>query len=83
MLARTVTHALVGLDARRVEVEVDVRDGLPGLTIVGLADRACGEARERLSSAPQAAPAARTETNARTSLASNVLMTPSPCYFPV
>ena len=55
MLARTVTHALVGLDARRVEVEVDVRDGLPGLTIVGLADRACGEARERLSSGVRAA----------------------------
>jgi len=55
VLARTVTHALVGLDARRVEVEVDVRDGLPGLTIVGLADRACGEARERLSSGVRSA----------------------------
>ena len=55
MLARTVTHALVGLDPRRVEVEVDVRDGIPGLTIVGLADRACQEARERLRSGVRAA----------------------------
>jgi len=55
VLARTVTHALVGLDARRVEVEVDVRTGLPGLAIVGLADRACQEARERLRSGVRAA----------------------------
>jgi magnesium chelatase family protein len=55
VLARTVTHALVGLEPRRVEVEVHVRDGLPGLTIVGLADRACQEARERLRSGVRAA----------------------------
>ena len=55
MLARTITHALVGLEARRVEVEVDVRRGLPGLTIVGLADRACQEARERLRSGVRSA----------------------------
>ena len=48
MLARTVTHALVGLEARRVEVEANVHGGLPGFTIVGLADRACQEAKERL-----------------------------------
>jgi magnesium chelatase family protein len=50
MLARTVTHALVGLDSRRVEVEANVQTGLPGLTIVGLADRACQEAKERVRS---------------------------------
>ena len=50
MLARTVTHALVGLEARRVEVEANVHSGLPGLTIVGLADRACQEAKERVKS---------------------------------
>jgi magnesium chelatase family protein len=55
VLARTVTHALVGLEARRVEVEVDVRTGLPALAIVGLADRACQEARERLRSGVRAA----------------------------
>jgi magnesium chelatase family protein len=50
MLARTVTHALVGLEARRVEVEANVHGGLPGFTIVGLADRACQEAKERVKS---------------------------------
>lgn len=50
MLARTVTHALVGLDARRVEVEAHVELGVPGFTIVGLADRACQEAKHRVRS---------------------------------
>src|SRR3989442_9641441 len=50
MLARAVTHALVGLEPRRVEVEAHVQNGLPGFTIVGLADRACQEARERVRS---------------------------------
>jgi magnesium chelatase family protein len=50
VLARAVTYCLVGLDARRVEVEAHVRNGLPGFTIVGLADRACQEARERVRS---------------------------------
>lgn len=50
MLARTVTHALVGLDARRVEVEAHLQRGVPAFTIVGLADRACQEAKERVRS---------------------------------
>src|SRR2546428_2717322 len=55
MLARAVTHALVGLEPRRVEVEAHVQNGLPGFTIVGLADRACQEARERVRSGIAAA----------------------------
>jgi magnesium chelatase family protein len=50
VLARTITHALVGLDARKVEVEVHLQNGLPGLAIVGLADRACQEAKHRVRS---------------------------------
>jgi magnesium chelatase family protein len=50
VLARTVTHALVGLDARRVEVEAHLQGGVPGFTIVGLADRACQEAKHRVRS---------------------------------
>ncbi|HET9674145.1 MAG TPA: YifB family Mg chelatase-like AAA ATPase [Gaiellaceae bacterium] len=50
MLARAVTHALVGLDARRVEVEAHVGGQVPGFTIVGLADRAVTEAKERVRS---------------------------------
>jgi magnesium chelatase family protein len=55
VLARTVTHALVGLDARRVEVEAHLQGGVPGLAIVGLADRACQEAKERVKSGIKAA----------------------------
>jgi len=50
VLARAVTHALVGLEPRRVEVEAHVHDGLPGFAIVGLADKACQEARTRVRS---------------------------------
>ncbi len=50
MLARAVTHALVGLEPRRVEVEVHLQGGLPAFAIVGLADRACQEAKHRLRS---------------------------------
>jgi magnesium chelatase family protein len=50
VLARTVTHALVGLDPRRVEVEAHLQDGVPAFAIVGLADRACQEAKHRVRS---------------------------------
>ena len=50
MLARTVTHALVGLDPRRVEVEAHLQLARPSFAIVGLADRACQEAKERVRS---------------------------------
>ena len=50
-LARVTAFALDGVDARRVEVEADVRQGLPAFTIVGLADKAVREARDRVRSA--------------------------------
>ncbi len=50
MLARAVTHALVGLEPRRVEVEAHLERGVPGFAIVGLADRACSEAKHRVRS---------------------------------
>jgi len=50
VLARTITHALVGLDPKRVEVEAFLEDGAPAFAIVGLADRACQEAKERVRS---------------------------------
>jgi magnesium chelatase family protein len=55
VLARAVTHALVGLEPRRVEVEAHVRKGIPSFAIVGLADKACQEARERVRSGIAAA----------------------------
>ncbi|HEY8703180.1 MAG TPA: YifB family Mg chelatase-like AAA ATPase [Gaiellaceae bacterium] len=56
MLARAITHALVGLEPRRVEVEADVYENtLPSFVIVGLPDRACAEARQRVRSGIDAA----------------------------
>ena len=48
MLARAHTFTIDGLHTRHVTVEVDVRAGLPAFTIVGLADAAVREARERM-----------------------------------
>jgi len=45
-----VTHALVGLEPRKVEVEAHLQPGIPGFAIVGLADRACQEAKHRVRS---------------------------------
>jgi magnesium chelatase family protein len=51
VLARAITFALVGLEPRRVEVEAHVQGGkTPSITIVGLADRACQEAKQRVRS---------------------------------
>jgi magnesium chelatase family protein len=55
VLARTVTHALVGLEPRRVEVEARLERAQPSFTLVGLADRACQEAKERVRSGISAA----------------------------
>jgi magnesium chelatase family protein len=52
VLARITTFAIDGLESRRVAVEVDVRaGGLPAFRIVGLADTAVREARERVRAA--------------------------------
>ena len=50
-LARVTAFALDGVESRRVWVEADIRVGLPAFTIVGLADKAVREARERVRSA--------------------------------
>ncbi|MFM7634937.1 MAG: YifB family Mg chelatase-like AAA ATPase [Cyanobacteriota bacterium] len=51
MLARCSSGALVGLEALAITVEVAIAPGLPGLAVVGLADAAVQEARERVRSA--------------------------------
>src|ERR1700736_1279236 len=51
MLARAHTFTIEGLQTRHVTVEVDIRAGLPAFTIVGLADAAVREARERVRTA--------------------------------
>lgn len=51
MIGKTHSVAVVGYDGRIVEIECDVKKGLPAFSIVGLANKAVGEARERVRSA--------------------------------
>ncbi len=52
MLAKISSGTTVGLDARVVDVEVDIPgEGLPSFTIVGLPDKAVEESKERVRSA--------------------------------
>jgi magnesium chelatase family protein len=51
MLAHVQSSAVLGIDAYRVHVEVDVSNGLPMMAIVGLPDAAVNESRERVRSA--------------------------------
>ena len=52
MLAKIYSGTVIGLDGILIEVEVDVASkGFPGFTIVGLPDKAVGEARERVRAA--------------------------------
>ena len=51
MLARVWSASLVGIDAVKVGVEVDVSGGLPGIVVVGLPDAAVQESKERVKAA--------------------------------
>ena len=51
MVQRVATVAFEGIEARAVDVQVQVAPGLPAFNIVGLPDKAVSEARERVRSA--------------------------------
>lgn len=51
MLARVYSFGLLGIEAYPVEIEVDISRGLPVVTLVGLADTAIRESKERVKSA--------------------------------
>jgi magnesium chelatase family protein len=51
MLAKVFSFGLAGIEAFPVEIEVDVARGLPAVNLVGLADTAIRESRERIKSA--------------------------------
>src|SRR6266480_1512808 len=51
MVQRVSTVAFEGIEARAVDVQVQVAPGLPAFAIVGLPDKAVTEARERVRSA--------------------------------
>lgn len=51
MLAKVLSSAVVGIDAIQVEVEVDIAQGLPQFSTVGLPDGAVKESKDRVKSA--------------------------------
>jgi magnesium chelatase family protein len=51
MVAHVATVAFLGLEARAVDVQVQVSSGLPKFLIVGLPDKAVAESRERVHAA--------------------------------
>jgi len=51
MVQRVTTVAFEGIEARAVDVQVQVAPGLPAFVIVGLADKAASEAKERVRAA--------------------------------
>ena len=51
MVAIVSTTAYLGLEARSVEVQVQIAPGVPAFNVVGLADKAVGESRERVRAA--------------------------------
>jgi magnesium chelatase family protein len=51
MLSKSISFGIHGIDARIIEVEVDIIRGLPNFIIVGLPDSTIRESRERIRSA--------------------------------
>ena len=51
MFARITTVAFEGIEARAVDVQVQISPGLPAFAIVGLPDKAVAESRERVRGA--------------------------------
>jgi len=51
MIGKVQTVALVGFDGALVDVETDLKQGLPAMHIVGMGNKAVEEARERVRSA--------------------------------
>jgi magnesium chelatase family protein len=51
VLAKVLSTAVIGVDAYRVEVEVDIANGLPAFVTVGLPETAVKESKERVRAA--------------------------------
>ncbi len=51
MISRITTFAFEGVDARPIDVQVQLSGGTNAFNIVGLPDKAVGESRERVRAA--------------------------------
>ncbi|MEE9500380.1 MAG: YifB family Mg chelatase-like AAA ATPase [Candidatus Omnitrophota bacterium] len=48
MIAKLLSCSVIGIDAYKVDVEVDIAQGLPAFSIIGLPDTAIRESRDRI-----------------------------------
>ena len=48
MIAKSLSCTVIGIDAYKVDVEVDIAQGLPAFNIIGLPDAAIRESRDRI-----------------------------------
>ena len=51
MLAKVKSYGLIGIEGHNVDVEIDINPGLPSYDVVGLADTAIKESKQRVKSA--------------------------------
>ena len=51
MYAKTFSAMLLGINAKLIDVELDIRSGLPQFLIIGLASKAIAEAKQRVTTA--------------------------------
>lgn len=51
MLAKINSYGLIGIEGYGLQVEIDINPGIPGYDVVGLADTAIKESKERVKSA--------------------------------
>ena len=51
MVCKVTTSTVIGLNSYKIEVEIDIVNSLPSISIVGLPDTAISEAKERVRSA--------------------------------
>ena len=51
MLAKIKSFTLLGIEALPIEIEVDIAQGLPAITLVGMADTCIRESKERIKAA--------------------------------
>ena len=81
MIAKTEAFSLTGLSGIPVTVEVDVSNGLPRFDLVGLADTAVKEAKERVCSAIKNSGRIKTQITVHVFAAKDVIVRYCTCRF--
>ena len=80
MVARVNSVAFQGINVLDVDVQVQMSDGLPAFTIVGLPDKAVAESRERVRAALGAMALALPPKRITVNLAPADLLKEGPAY---